>query len=112
MGHLDELARQRIKGWLRSTGVTQTALSDQIGRNQAWMSRYLDAEYDADLDTLDRMARAQGHTLFHLLGVHPDPVEDDLLNLFRALRPEARELLLKLLREWTQPEGSRRGRGK
>lgn len=107
MGALDDIARQRIAAWLKASGKTQTALADAIGRNQAWMSRYLDGDFDADLDTLEKMARAHGHTLFHLLGVNADPAEDELLQQFRAIRPDARELLLKLLVEWTRSKGPR-----
>jgi predicted transcriptional regulator len=49
---LDQVARDRIKHWIVSTGVTQTELAARIGRTQAWMSRYLSGEFDADLETL------------------------------------------------------------
>lgn len=105
---LDQLARERIKAWIASTGVTQGNLAERIGRNQAWMSRYLAAEYDTDLETLQKMARVFGHSLTALLESPTDPDESKLLNAFRALRPEARLIALNLLLDWSRPRG--RGR--
>jgi len=64
---LDQQARERIKTWVASTGVTQTELAKRIGRNQAWMSRYLNGEFAADLATLQQMAETFGFTLIALL---------------------------------------------
>ena len=54
---LDEQARQRIRTWIQLTGVTQKTLGERIGRNQAWMSRYLSGELNADLETLRNSPR-------------------------------------------------------
>lgn len=104
---LDAIARSQIKRWLESTGVTQTSLAEQIGRNQAWMSRYLAAEFDADLDTLDRIAATFNHSVAALLNVPQDPDEARLVTLFRALRPENRKLVLQMCHELTHPGRSR-----
>ena len=55
---LDEIARARIREWMRTTGATQVMLAGRIGKTQAWMSRYLSGELDADLESLRGMAAA------------------------------------------------------
>lgn len=107
---LDEFARRQIKRWLHSTNTTQTHLAEQIGRNQAWMSRYLAAEYDADLETLRRMALVFGHTLTSLLGLPSDPDEAEVVGLYRALTREHRAIWLQMLRAWTGTDRKPAGR--
>lgn len=104
---IDDVARQQIRQWLRSTGTTQVSFAEQIDRNQEWVSRYLNGNFDADLTTLQRMAGVFGHNLATLFGSLPsDPEESALLTMFRALRQPGRKALLTLLREWT-PAGNR-----
>lgn len=106
---LDELARGRIKAWIAATGVTQGSLGERIGRNQAWMSRYLSGEYDADLETLQAMARVFGHSISALLESPTDPDEAQLVEAYRGLRPAARALALQVLQDWSRgPRRSRR----
>ena len=102
---LDDQARSRIKKWLASTGTTQTALAEKIGRTQAWMSRYLSGEFDADLETLQKIARVFGNNLTGLLDVPADPEEGTLLTAFRALPPDVRKLLLAFAAALTRPRG-------
>lgn len=102
MGQLDDVARKRIDRWRRSAGITQAALAERIGRNPVWISRYLDDAYDADLDTLQRMAEALGRSLNELLGADAPPTaEGELIERYRALDETARTLALQLLRSWT-----------
>jgi|SRR5215831_8712199 len=111
---LDEIARARIKIWLRSTGTTQTELAKRIDRTQAWMSRYLSGGLDADLESLRGMAATFGHSLAALLDTPTDPVEAQLIDRFRALRPEARTIALALLQDWAHPparKSQKRSRG-
>lgn len=107
MGKLDDVARARIRAWFKGSGRTQADVAADIGRNQAWMSRYLDGEFDADLDTLQRFAVAFDNSLGGLLGFTPSEIDAEALDLIHALRPEARALALSLLREWADPPGSR-----
>jgi transcriptional regulator with XRE-family HTH domain len=99
---LDQVARDRIRTWIQSTGVTQTDLSEQIGKNQAWMSRYLKGEFDADLETLQTIARVFGHQFNALISSPADPVEARVLDLFRALPASARPIAISLLESWTR----------
>jgi transcriptional regulator with XRE-family HTH domain len=105
---LDQQARERIKSWVESTGVTQTELAERIGRNQAWMSRYLKGEFDADLTTLDRMAATFGFNLSALLNLPSDPFEARLIEEVRALPPKARAILLDLLTHLRQTSQRKR----
>jgi len=110
---LDQVARDRIKHWIASTGVTQVELSTRIGKNQAWMSRYLSAEFDADLETLQKIARAFGHSLGVLLDEPAaDPVEARVLQLYRSLPIHSRGILVNLLEAWARPRGRKRARGR
>lgn len=107
MGKRDDMARAKVSQWLAASSMTQTALADTIGRNQAWMSRYLDGEFDTDLETLDRLAAAFGHTLYELLDVGANATEAEVLERWRSLKPSGRGVILAVLREWTPQERGR-----
>ena len=109
---LDQVARDRIKSWIASTEVTQTELAARIDKNQPWMSRYLRGELDADLETLQKMARAFGHSLIALLDLPADPVEAKLLTHYRALPHTARAIAFNLLESWSRPRGRKAGRSR
>jgi transcriptional regulator with XRE-family HTH domain len=101
---LDEQARKRIKSWLETTGQTQTWLAERIGRNQPWMTRYLRGEFDADLETLQKIAREFGHPLSALLDLPAaDPAETRLVTAWRRLSREGRDLILRQVEYWSQP---------
>lgn len=102
MGSLDEQARGRLSQWRKARGLTQAAMAEQIGRNAVWISRYFDGAYDADLDTLSKMAGTLGYTLFELLDLHERPEEQVLINDFRALGPADQSLLARLLASWVK----------
>jgi transcriptional regulator with XRE-family HTH domain len=99
---LDDIARKQIRHWIEGTGITQATLADRIGRNQAWMSRYLKGEFDADLTTLDQMARVFNHTVAALLNVPDDPEVAQLVSHYRACRPEARAWLSSIAAEMSR----------
>jgi transcriptional regulator with XRE-family HTH domain len=98
---LDEFARRQIKRWLHSTHTSQTHLATAIGRNEPWMSRYLAGEYNADLETLRRIALVFGHSVGTMLTMPVDPDEAETVALIRSLAPDDRQTILKLLRSWT-----------
>lgn len=106
---LDMRARQRIKNWMETSGITQTMLGDRIGKNQAWMSRYLAGEFDADLPTLQKMAAAFGHTLYALLDLAPEAPELRVIEMYRALPPRTRATVEKMLEALSQAPRGRRG---
>lgn len=108
---LQEQARSQIKRWIGSTGITQTDLAARINRNQAWMSRYLSGDIDADIDTLHQMAQVFSHTLATLVDMPADPDEATLIRIYRGLRVEGRTALLHMLQEMSRPRG-RPGRGR
>lgn len=107
MGKRDETARAKVAQWLQTSKMTQTALAEGIGRNQAWMSRYLDGEFDTDLDTLEKLATAFNHSLFELLDTGQHTTEMEVIERWRALRPAGRKLVLDVLREWAPDERPR-----
>ena len=107
---LDDVARNQIRKWILSTGITQVALAARVGRNQAWMSRYLGGAFDADLETLQKIAQVFGHTLTSMLEVPKDPEEAAIVSAYRALRPQARVIALHLLQDWSRARGPGRSR--
>jgi outer membrane protein TolC len=82
MKSLADRARQRMTVWMAANrGITQTDI----------------ANAEADLDQLEAMARVYGHTLTELLDLRPDPKERALIEAFRALSPENRDLAIRML---------------
>jgi transcriptional regulator with XRE-family HTH domain len=107
---LQELARKRIAAWVQGASMPQGRLAVAIGKNQVWVSRYLTGKADADVDTLQRLAAAFGHTIASLLQTAAgDADEAALIEAFRALRPSARATALAVLREMA---GRRSARGR
>lgn len=104
---LQDTARTQIKRWITSTGITQAAFGERIGRNQVWVSKYLKGEFDTDLETLHQMAQVFRHTLTQLLDFPSDPEEEALITLYRTLRPEARRLAFQLFQEMVRGRGPR-----
>jgi transcriptional regulator with XRE-family HTH domain len=102
---LQQAARHQLTRWISSTGITQRALGERIGRNQVWVSKYLGGDLDADLETLQQIARVFGHTLTQLLDFPTDPEEETLITLYRALRPEARPVAIQVLQEMARGRG-------
>jgi len=77
--------------------ITQSEVGRAVGHNQAWVSKYRLGAMDADIDDLDGMARVFGHTLNELFDLCPDPKERELVEAFRALSPEKRDLSVRML---------------
>lgn len=86
--------------------ITQAMIGKAVGHAQAWVSNYRAGAQDADIDELDQMARVFGHTLNELVDLQPSASEQEVLDAFRALRPEARQLWLKMMRQM-HPAGKR-----
>jgi len=101
VGAIEDGVRRTITAWMSARAVTKTALGTAVGRNQPWVTRYLDGEFGADLETLQRVADFFGEPITALF---PAVTEDDageVVNRFRATTPPRRALVLGLLREWT-----------
>jgi transcriptional regulator with XRE-family HTH domain len=101
----EQRARERIKRWIQTTGMTQLELAERIGRNQEWVSRYLSGKINADMQTLDQMAVVFGHHLIALLDLPKDPDDARLIELFRSLPPAARTSLLDFLTTYQPAAG-------
>lgn len=93
----EQRARARIQIWVDKTKMTQAQFGERIGRNQEWVSRYLNTKLEADLQTLEQMAGVFGHTLFALLDLPRDPREARLIEFYRALPDPSRTTLLEFL---------------
>lgn len=89
--------RTRIKMWVQSTGVRQQTLAERIGRNQPWVTRYLKGEFNADLDTLNKIAHAFGHSLAALVDQPRDPLDAQMLEEFHAAPLDVRLRMIELL---------------
>lgn len=85
-------------------------MGQAIGRNQAWVSRYLGGDIDADLETLEQIARVFGHTLNELLDVQENAVEAEILDRYRALTLGQRSLIVQILQQWTPQLRHTRGK--
>jgi transcriptional regulator with XRE-family HTH domain len=104
MRSLAELARQRIVAWMNANPkITQAIVAREVGVSQSWVSQYRGGTQDADCDQLAVMARVFGHTLTELFDLRPDPRERALLDAFRALTPEKRELAIRMLEAMVPP---------
>ena len=98
MGRLMELARHRLTQWMEANPkITQVALGRAVGHHQVWVSRFKAGAQDADLDELEAMAKAYGHTLTELLDLRPDTKEQDLIDAYRALPVAKRPLAVATL---------------
>lgn len=60
---LDELLRREVKQWLAESGMKHTHFARRIGRTPVWVARYLGGQRDANLDTLEKIARIFGRDL-------------------------------------------------
>lgn len=108
---LEEQVRARVKAWVSSMRVTQGALAERIGRDQVWVSRYLNGKVDSiDLETLQKIAAAFDHSLHALLEAPADPAEAQLVEDWRALRPKSRVLVSNLVADMRQDRITRRSR--
>lgn len=104
MSRLQELARKRLTQWMDANPkLTQTEVGRAIGHNQAWVSKYRLGTMDADIDDLDGLARVFGHTLHELIDLRPDLKERALVDAFRALPPEKRDLAVRMLESMIPP---------
>jgi transcriptional regulator with XRE-family HTH domain len=104
MKRLGDLARARIVAWMEtSPTVTQTTVAKAVGVTQAWVSRYKAGFQDADCDQLAAMANVFGHTLNELFDLRPDPKERALIEAFRSLSPENRDLAIRMLAALVPP---------
>ena len=54
-------------------------------------------DQDADIDQLAALASVFGHTLSELIDLRPDSKEQSLVDAFRALVPEKRDLAIRML---------------
>jgi transcriptional regulator with XRE-family HTH domain len=104
---LDDRARRRLISWRQAAGMTQQQLGKEVGRNAVWISRYENEYFNADLDTLTRLAAAFGHSLFEMLDVSGTTIESQVTEIYRSMTMQRRRLVLGIMTELAeQPNGS------
>jgi hypothetical protein len=82
----EELARQRFRAWLAANPkITQAKVAEAVG------------DQGAAVDQLAAIASVFGHTLTELLDLRQDPKERVLIEAFRALAPDKRDLAIRML---------------
>lgn len=84
---LDQIARDRIKTWIATTHTTQSTLAERIERDQPWVSHYLAARVDADLETLRKMAEVFGRQFQDLFSQPSHPRMAKFFDDYSALPP-------------------------
>lgn len=109
---LDQRARARIHEWIAGSGASQAEVAIRIGRSSGWLSRYLNADFNADLETLRAFAAAFNQP-FGALFDEPgeNPAETALITHWRTLPPESRLMLSKLAELWARPARRKAPRG-
>jgi len=106
-------ARARLVQWMDANPqITQTELGRAVGHNQGWVSKFRLGTLDPDVDELDSLAKVYGHTLAELLDLRPDPKERALLDAYRKIRAEKRELAVKVLEAMVPPVPNGRPRAR
>src|SRR5215471_7262933 len=108
-------ARQQVAKCLAASGLTQTALGDQLRprRRPAWVSRYLRGEIDADVDTLQQFAGIFQCSLDQLFGTalpddnghqsKADLQQTRLLAAFATMTDARRQLLIAMAESLAEP---------
>jgi transcriptional regulator with XRE-family HTH domain len=91
-------ARARVIEWIDASGRSQASLAKELGRSQAWLSRYLAGVFDPDMTTLGQIAAAFGHDVSALLTQRASADDDKFLRLLHAVSPEARRNVVAFLR--------------
>jgi transcriptional regulator with XRE-family HTH domain len=91
-------ARERVLLWIMASGRSQASIAKEIGRSQAWLSRYLKGVFDPDMTTLGQIAAAFGHDVSALLTQRASAEDNEYLGLLHAVSPEARRNVLAFLR--------------
>ena len=99
---LDDRARRRIFAWRQASGLTQEQVGKEIGRNAVWISRYENEYFNADLETLTRLASVFGHSLFEVLDVSSNTVEGELTAIFRTISAPRRRIVLGIMSEFAE----------
>jgi transcriptional regulator with XRE-family HTH domain len=104
---LDDRARRRLIAWRQASGMTQQQLGKEVGRNSVWISRYENKYFNADLETLTRLAAVFGHSLFEVLDVSGTNIEEQLTEVFRSMTAQRRRLVLGIMTELSEkPDGT------
>lgn len=100
--------KNRIKERCKVTGVTQKHLCDSVNKGKQYLNNIWDGKCSPSDDELRIFASALGTTPAYLTGETDNPSrageeveitseDEEMLTLFRALSPENKEILKKLI---------------
>lgn len=98
----------RIKDRAKSCGVSQAHLCKCLDKRRTFISEVAAGKDNLDLNEIDIVARELSTTPSYLLGETDDPSrgevgmnkeDEELLALFKAMSPDNKELLKKLIEQ-------------
>ncbi len=93
----------RMKEWITDHDIRQKALAKEFHVTESMMSHYMTGLNEVTVDVLVKFAMREGLSVDYLVGLTDDPKppfpvsasEREMLNGFRALSKEQRELIVK-----------------
>ena len=107
--------RERIKEWITDHDLKQKALAKELDITDSVISNYLTGRSQVSIEMLVKMAEHFGVSVDYLAGVTDDPelpvslskTERHLVDSFRTLNPQQKELIIqniRFMREQNQRE--------
>ncbi len=93
----------RMKEWITDHDILQKTLAKEFHVTESMMSHYMRGANEVTVDVLVKFAMREGLSVDYLVGLTDDPQppfpvsasEREMLNGFRALSKEQRELIVK-----------------
>jgi transcriptional regulator with XRE-family HTH domain len=94
--------RNFLAAWRQHRGLKQQQLADAIGTSGSVISELESGRTKLSPKWLRRIAPVLRTTPGHLLDYHPDEVDDDLLEIWRAIPEDQREQALIILKTFAR----------
>lgn len=102
--------KERVKERCKATGVTQKYLCDAVGKGKQYLNNIWDGKCGVSEEELSIFADRLSTTPEYLSGITDDPVcddarmrlspeEEELVELYRGVSPEKRELFKKIIEQ-------------
>lgn len=108
---LADWLNKRYLEWQVKTGVRQPmrAFADYLGIKPTSLSNWLNSSIPPSKDNVDKIAEKLGPEIYDILGLaRPDPNEEKLLEMYRAIDPNDKEGFL----DWAARYLIEMGRGR
>lgn len=105
-----DIFKDRIKERCKITGVSQKHLCDAVGKSKQYLNNVWDGKCSATSDEIASFASILSTTPAYLTGETDDPApdstpvqlspeEEEMLELYRDISPEKRELFKKIIEQ-------------